>query len=308
MSETINGVIGYLVSQRRGSTSTNLSTLDPTQPTPNTPLNTYLINTYCGGRACYGQVLPAGVLIQLNANTPFPMSMADVERTKFKLMFDWTPSDVFSLQFLMEDGKDTNKQPFDPVAGGKGWRDSDVEFVSLDATWTLNDQWKATAYASDGDQTYHINHSTGYVAGLRNRTSAAGLMLNGELSAKLKVGANLTYMRELNIYGVQAATGTAGDRLTGLTVTQPSANNLAQAAVGLPDVEYRKQVIALYGTYALNKVSDLRLDLAQHRYRYADWVWGTTANPFVFSDNTTVKQQVDQRVNVVALTYTYRFR
>ena len=48
------------------------STLDPTQPTPNTAINTYLINTYCGGRACCRQVLPADVLIQLNANTPFP--------------------------------------------------------------------------------------------------------------------------------------------------------------------------------------------------------------------------------------------
>ena len=59
MSETLNGSIGFSSSKRTGSDWTNLSTLDPTSVPANSALNTYLINTYCGGNPCYGQVLPA---------------------------------------------------------------------------------------------------------------------------------------------------------------------------------------------------------------------------------------------------------
>jgi hypothetical protein len=59
MSETLNGSIAWLSSKRTGSDWTSLSLLDPTSlPAPNA-LNTYLINTYCGGAPCYGQQVPA---------------------------------------------------------------------------------------------------------------------------------------------------------------------------------------------------------------------------------------------------------
>jgi hypothetical protein len=64
----------------------------------------------------------------------------------------------------------------------------------------------------------------------------------------LQVGLNVTYINDINKYGIEAATGTSGDRLTGLTVTQPSAANLAQAAVGLNDVAYRKTVVGTAST------------------------------------------------------------
>ena len=95
---------------------------------------------------------------------------------------------------------------------------------------------------------------------------------------------------------------------SGLTVTQPNANNLAQAAVGLPDVVFRKTIVSVYGQYTLDKKSDIRLDVAHQKAKYDDWVWGTAAAPFVLSDNTTVKQQVDQSVTFVGVTYIYKFR
>ncbi len=308
MSETLNGSIGFSSSKRTGSDWTNLSTLHPDAPTPNTAVNTYLINTYCGGRECYGQVLPASSILGLNANTPFPMSMADVERDKWKVSLDWTPFEKLSLQLMAQDGKDKNVMPVDPVAGGKGWRDSKVSFYGIDVSYALSATWKLTGYASQGEQTAHINHSTGYVADLNNRSEAFGLALAGQASTRLQVGANLTYINDINKYGVAAATGTAGDRLTGLTVTQPNANNLAQAAVGLPDVVFRKTIVSVYGQYTLDKKSDIRLDVAHQKAKYDDWVWGTAAAPFVYSDNTMVKQQVDQRVTFVGVTYIYKFR
>ncbi len=307
MSETLNGSIGFSSSKRTGSDWANLSTLNPGSPTLNTAANTFLINTYCGGRECYGQVLSAASILQLNANTPFPMSMADVERDKWKVTLDWNPIERLSLQLMAEDGKDKNVMPFDPVAGGKGWRDSKVSFYGIDASYAISDTWKLTGYASQGEHTTHINHSTGYIADLNNRSEAFGVALSGQASPLLQVGASFTYVNDVNKYGVAAATGTAGDRLTGLTVTQPNANNLAQAAVGLPDVVFRKSIVSLYGQYTLNKKSDLRLDIAHQKAKYNDWVWGTDGAPFVYADNTTVKQQVNQSVTFVGVTYVHRF-
>lgn len=308
MSETLNGTIGFSSSKRKGSEWTNLSTLDPATLPVNSALNTYLINTYCGGRACYGQVLPPEAILGLNANTPFPANMADIERDKVKVTLDWSPSEQLSIQLMGEDGKDKNVVPFDPVAGGKGWRDSKLSFYGIDVSYAISEKWKLTGYASQGDQTIHINHSTGYVADLRNRSEAFGVSLAGQATTRLQVGANLTYVNDINKYGAAAATGTAGNRQTGLTVTQPSATNLAQAAVGLPDVVFRKTILSLYGQYTLDNRSDIRLDLAHQKAKYDDWVWGIAGSPFVYADNTTVKQQVDQNVTFVGVTYIYKFR
>ena len=308
MSETLNGSVGFSSSRRTGSDWTNLSTLDPTTATGNNALNTYLLNTYCGGRPCYGQVTSPQNILGLSATTPFPMHMADVERDKWKVSLDWTPFEKLSLQLMAEDGKDKNVMPFDPVAGGKGWRDSSVSFYGIDVSYALSETWKLTGYASQGDQTININHSTGYIADLHNRSEAFGLSLAGQATKLLQVGANLTYVNDINKYGAAAATGTAGNRLTGLTVTQPSATNLAQAAVGLPDVVFRKTLVSFYGQYTLDKRSDIRLDLAHQKAKYDDWVWGTATAPFVYADNTLVKQQVDQSVTFVGVTYIYKFR
>ena len=307
MSESLNGSVGYSSSKRTGSDWTNLSTLDPTSLPLNNTLNTYLINTYCGGLPCYGQSLSPQAILGLSANTPFPMSMADVKRDKWKASIDWMPFEKLSVQVMAEDGKDKNVMPIDPVAGGKGWRDTSVSFYGVDVSYAVSDTWKLTGYASQGDQTIHINHSTGYLADLHNRSEALGISLVGQASTVLQVGANLTYVNDINKYGVAAATGTAGDRLTGLTVTQPSANNLAQAAVGLPDVIFRKTIVSFYGQYSLNKKSDIRLDLAHQKAKYNDWVWGSESTPFTYADNSIVKQQVDQSVTFVGVSYIHRF-
>ncbi len=308
MSETLNGSIGVSTSKRGGSDWTNLSTLNPDSPTPNTALNTFLINTYCGGRECYGQVLPASVLLQLNANTPFPASMADVKRDKWKVTLDWNPMERLSIQLLAEDGKDKNDMPFNEAAGGKGWRDSKVNFYSVDVSYAIADDWRLTAYASEGEQTIHINHSTGYMADLNNRSEAFGLAVVGKATKLLQVGASLTYINDVNKYGFAASGGISGNAQVGFTATAPSATNLAQAAVGVPDVVFRKTLVSVYGLYTLNKQSDIRVDVANQKTKYSDWVWGTPSTPFVFSDNTSVRQQVDQTVTFVGVTYVYKFR
>lgn len=296
LSETLNGAISYSTSKRGGSDWTSL----------NTNASAALRNLYCGGLAsCYGQELPASSIIGLSGTSIFPMSMADVERDKWKLMADWSPIERLSLQFSLEDGKDKNTTDINPVAGGKGWRDTGFKLYSIDVSFALNDNWNLTGYASYGDQTQHINHSTGYMLGLNDRNDALGIGVNGKLSSKLQVGANLSYLNDVNKYGIDAAQGyTAATN----TASDPSANNLAQAAIGLPNVTFRNTTLSLFGKYALQKNADIRVDLIHQRAKLTEWTWESNGVPFAYADNTTVGSQATQNVSFIGVRYIYRFQ
>jgi MtrB/PioB family decaheme-associated outer membrane protein len=306
LSDTLNGAISYSRSERNGSNWTTLSRLDPSTPGISAA-NLALINLYCGGVACYGQQLPASSILGMSANTPFPLSQTDIQRNKWKLSADWNPTERLSLQLVLEDGHDENRAPINPVAGGKGWRDSLVSMYSLDAAYALSENWKLSAYASHSDQTQHINHSTGYIGDLNNLNEAAGLSLTGKASAKLELGLTFSILNDLNRYGLGANTGTAGTLPGALTVTQPTAANLAQAAIGLPDVTYRQRGIKLFGKYALKKTADLRFELGHQRVNFSEWQWSSNGVPFVYADNTTVSMQQNQNVGYAALTYLCKF-
>lgn len=306
MSETLNGGLSYSSSKRSGSDWTTLSTLNPATPGISAA-NLALINTYCGGILCYGQQMPATSILGITANTPFPLSMTDVQRDKWKASADWNPTERFSLQFVLENGKDKNTNPFNPVAGGKGWRDSDVKLVSLDASFAITESWKLIAYASHGDQTLHINHSTGYMADLNNLNNTAGLGLNGALSSRIAVGANLSYLQDTNKYGLAANTSTSGTLPGPLTVVAPSANNLAQAALGLPDATFRQTALNLFAKYMLDKKADLHFNLLHQRVKFTEWQWGNNGVPFVYADNTIVNMQPLQNLTFVGVTYVRKF-
>lgn len=306
MSETINGGVTYSTGKRSGSDWTSLSTLDPANPAL-TAAQRLLIQQYCGGVACYGQVMPASSIIGLNATSPFVYSMTDIDREKWKLSADWNPSERLGVQFVFEDGTDKNTAPFNPVAGGKGWRDSSTRLYSVDASFAVSDNWKLTAFASHGDQTLHIDHSTGYKSDLNNLDDTFGFGVVGKATSRLAVGANLLFLRDVNKYGVAASTSTGGTLPGPLTVVAPTAANLAQAAIGLPDNTFRQTTLKLFATYELDKKSAVRVDLIHQRVKLQEWQWGNNGVPFVYADNTTVNMKQEQNVSFLGVTYVYRF-
>jgi len=299
MSETLTGRVSYSSSNRRGSDWTTLSTLDPATPGISAA-NLALINTYCGGQACYGQALPAASIVALSATVIFPMQMTDVDREKWKAMVSWTPMDRLSLQFAYEDGSDKTAALFNSVAGGKGWRDTDLEFYGLDATFVLSDNWKLTGNVSRGISRYQVNHSTGYIADLKQTSDAYSLGLAGKVSGRLQVGANLSYFNDGTAYGLTAAPAATG--------AAASAANIAQAAIGLPDITLKKTAVNVYGNYGLAKNSDIRVNLIHQRAELNEWVWGTPGRPFTYADNSTVSQQPDQKVTFVGVSYIYKWQ
>lgn len=290
LAETFSGSIGYTNSKRVGNDWTSLSTSA----------------AFVAAGLGYGMTGPAGQFLALSAGNAFPMNMADVDRNKVKLAANWNPSEQLELQLVAEVGSDKNAMPFNAVALGKGWRESSTRLVSLDATYLVSDNWKVNAYASTGSQNLMVNHSTGYMADLTSPTESFGLGVTGKASSNLELGAQLTLLRDSTRYGLLASPTTAGT-LPNITQVPPSAANVAQATIGLPDVRYTSNTLNLFGKYALDKKSDIRVSLMYQRATLDEWSWSNNGVSFVYGDNTTVKMSPEQTVTFIGASYIYKF-
>jgi Putative outer membrane beta-barrel porin, MtrB/PioB len=76
----------------------------------------------------------------------------------------------------------------------------------------------------------------------------------------------------------------------------------------LPDVTYKLVRLKLFGEYALDKTSYLRLDLIYQRTYFNEWTYNFNGVPFTYSDNTTLNSVQNQRVTFLGVSYVYRFK
>jgi hypothetical protein len=209
--------------------------------------------------------------------------MTDRTRQTLKVTGDWSPTDAFSLNVSLEDGKDSYDAPADA-----GLNETKVQFYNVDAVLKLSDKWKLTGYASFGKQNLNMQQGIGYIADMQQRNFAMGLGIVGTLKAGLEVGGEVSYLEDKQSYNLSTTTATA--------------------VSNLPDNSYRATLLKFYGKVALDKKSDLRFDLIQQWARYNDWNWGYNGVPFTYSDNSTVFLQPTQNVTFVGVRYIYRFR
>ncbi len=247
MTETINAAIGFVHSKRDGGSWLNI-----------------------------GPVNPAGT---------YPMTMLDRTRNKVRMSADWTPISKLSLQFMIEDGKDTYTGPTD-----KGLRDTGMNSFGVDAALYLSQKWKLTGYVNRSNQTLHVDHSFGYLAELENINTSIDMGAVGKLTSRLEMGGDVSYMKDNNRYQQSMATGAA------------------IVGGGLPDVTYSVTSLKLYGKYALKDNADIRVDLVHQSVKFDEWTWGYNGTPFAYSDNTTVAMQPNQNVTFLGATYVYKFR
>ncbi len=290
MSESFSGALGYQKSKRTGSDWTSLSTSA----------------VFAAAGLGYGKTGTAAQFLALNAGNAFPMNMVDVDREKIKLSANWAPSEQFDLTLSADHGKDSSAMPFNAVALDKSWRESALNNVALDATWAVSDKWRVNGFAALGEQGYKINHSTGYRADLNTQTISYGLGLAGKLSGQMEVGMQGQYVSDITQYGLDASTTVVGT-LPNITAGAPSATNLAQAAMGLPNVRFESTALTLYGKMALDKNADLKISLVYMRQRLNEWSWGYNGKSFVFQDNTSLGFTPSQGATYLSIGYLYRF-
>jgi MtrB/PioB family decaheme-associated outer membrane protein len=257
MSETLNGSVSYVHSKRNGDSWLSL--------VPGFPA-----------------VSDADIY---RATGTFPMTMMDRNRDKVKLSMDWTATENLSVQFMVENGKDSYSAPTE-----KGLHDTGVRSYGLDAAMNLSENWKATGYANRGSQTLNLDHAAGYIAELENVNTTLGLGLSGKLSGQMDAGGDLSYVNDKNRY------------------QQSMSSGAALVGGGLPDVTYRMVRLKLFGKYALEKNADIRVDMVRQSVKFDEWTWGYNGIPFAYSDNSTVSMQQSQSVTYLGASYIYKFR
>jgi MtrB/PioB family decaheme-associated outer membrane protein len=218
-----------------------------------------------------------------SATGVFPTTMMDRKRDKVRAMVDWNASDALSLQFSAENGYDTYSAPT-----LTGLKSGSLSSLGVDASYLVSDNWKATGFVSYGEQLLNVSHSAGYIARINNITTNFGAGVVGKVSGKVEVGADLNYMDDNNAYGL-------------------GSGNTAPAGV-LPDVSYRTLALKVFGKYALDTQSDIRVDLVQQNTAFNEWTWGYAGVPYAYSDNSTVSMQSSQNVTYLGVKYVYRLK
>jgi len=116
-----------------------------------------------------------------------------------------------------------------------------------------------------------------------------GLGVRGKAGARINIGADVSYSLEDERYG------------QGIIGVNANPSNL-------PDIAYRLLAFKLFGQYALDRNSDVRLDLIHQRFRQNEWAWENNDVPFFLSDGTTVRQQRDQNVTFLGARYIYKWQ
>lgn len=295
LSETVNGSIAYLRSERDGSEFL------ATEEFPSDLIN--------------------------------PIHIADRDRNKWRATVDWAPTESFSLQGNVEDSRDeygnSASRPY-------GLRDGAAQLYSLDATYSLSENWSMTGWYSHDKtkanqfgarwtrpdstvtppvlETYELDKAYH----LKDVGDSVGFGVRGSFASKVKIGADLQWTRNRSEYRDEISTTGPG-----LALTPDGAATAARTARGttpLPDIENKLTKLALFAQYALDKRSELRADFIHERWETNDWTWmvnnaaftytasgsGSAASPF--TDGTTVSVNPKQISNFVGVRYIYRYQ
>jgi MtrB/PioB family decaheme-associated outer membrane protein len=207
-----------------------------------------------------------------------PIHIADRERDKWRASVDWTPAERLTLQLAVENAKDqySDERPF-------GLKDGRASLVSVDGTYSFTDNWQASAwYARDENKARQRNGRWNQTTGvqeldreahLEDKGDTVGFELRGRLTQALRIGANALYAKSVSKYRDDIAFVGAP---TAIPVVTP-----------LPDITNKLARLGLYGEYALQKTSSVRVDLVREDWRTDDWTWQfANGTPFVYGDGT----------------------
>lgn len=290
LSETVNGSVAYLNTFRTGS-------------------------SYIPAVSGPGNGTTAGITGVLS-NLINPINTADRERNKLRMAFDWTPMESLSFQFNVEDARDdyADNRPY-------GLRNGTARLYGMDASYAVNDKWKLNAwYSYDHSQAKQLNSrasnanptatpalaSANKDSNLEETGNSLGLGLRGEVSSRVQVGADLQWTRSVSKYQQDLTLLSAG-------LSRPTA-----LPGDLPDIENTMIKLSVFSMYALDKNSDVRIDLIHERWKTNDWSWMfANGTPFSYTggttgstalDGTTVTANQTQTSNFIGARYIYKFQ
>lgn len=223
-------------------------------------------------------------------NGIFMPTLADRERDKIRIYADWMPDKDWAVQFSVEEGTDKYSSP--SVYGLKKTR---MNQLNVDWSYAVSFRLQLNGYASKGLQTFNQSRYAGYNMAYDNSSTTFGIGFTAKPTSQLDWGGNLSFVDDVSKYA-QTLDGTAD----AYTVASLAASG------GLPDITFRQTALKLFGKYALDKKSAVRVDFVRQKSKYNDWAWGYSGVPYTFSDGTTLAQKSDQSINFIGITYIYQ--
>ena len=239
-----------------------------------------------------------------------PIYMADRDRNTVRLVVNWMPSDPLSLNFRVDQSRDDYTGRNNEKNGvDVGPREGKASNYSLDASYVFSESVTATAWVSHGDNriteatcdeyvgtptppppnpggTCQATANT-WVGTVKNVADNFGLGLTAKATSKVDVGAKVTYAKVRDEFDLTALNATAAANL------KP-----------LDSITTKVTTVNLYGKYALDRRSGVRLDYVYDQYQTDDWTWSL----WNYGDGTTVLQDPNQKVNYVGVSYYYKFQ
>ena len=263
LAEDLNGSLAYVHSDRSGSAYGLLQTWNATT----------------------GNFNPGASY----SNAIQPIYIADRIRNKLRLFSDWTPLEPLNLQLALESAEDSYGAGRDSL--DIGVRRGSAQFISLDASWTINDKWRLNGWLSRGitrmDQADGRTAATFWTSSQINRTDTIGIGLRGKLNGAIDIGADAMLGSDKNEYKQGAA-----------------------ASTQIPDISYDQTTLKFFGRYALDKDSNVRLDLVFDHRKTNDWTWNGTGSSgaYVYNDGSWVFQDPNQKIHFIGLSYNFAFR
>lgn len=285
MSETLNGSLAYLYSERTGS-----SYLKVAGP---------------------GNSITNGIAAPGPSNMINPLNIADRDRSKVRFALDWTPLESLSFQFNVEEGRDKYDHSSDRPYG---LQEGKNRLYAVDVSYTLSEKWKFNAwYSFDQSQAKQSNsrlNNGGATAVLRkdydlqDTGNSVGFGVRGEATSRIKLGGDLQWSRNVSRYDQD---------LTALSAGTVVPTNFT---AGLADIENKLIRLSLFSAYSLDKSSDVRIDFIHERWETNDWSWMyANGTPFVYggtaagaTDGTTVTSNPKQTSSFVGVRYIYKFQ
>ena len=262
VAESLNGSIAYIHSDRTGSAYNTLQTYNA-------------VTGVSPGTTAY-------------SNRIQPIYVADRKRDKLRIFADWSPLDPLNFQFAFEDSRDNYGAGRDSL--DIGVRSGSARLYSVDASWTVNDNWRANGWVSRNEtrmrQADGNTAATYWTSDLKNNVDSIGLGLRGKITTAIDIGADALVSRDTSIYG------------------------LGGAATSLPDIKYEQTTLKFFGRYAVDRDTSVRLDYVLDYRKTNDWTWnGTpTSGAYQYTDGTTLTQRPDDKVHFIGVSVNYAFR
>ena len=219
----------------------------------------------------------------------FMPTLADRKRDKVKLYADWQPSNDLAFQVSAEQGRDNFTMP-----STYGVRGTDMGQFSLDWSYALDETWALNGYVARSLQTLNQARPAGYVMSYQNVGLTGNIGVTGKLFGSVQVGASLASMSDRSVFDQTLDTFAGADSAA-----------LLAATGGLPEIMLRQTTLKMFGKYAMDKRTSVRVDLVHQQSATNDWIWGYNGVPFSYSDGTTLSQKPTQSVGYLGVTYIY---